>query len=259
LNTPFKITFTLFFFLLSGCELDIFEEDKNNQDNENDISGVWSGTQQTSMSVSDSGFSSYQQSQSELYWVIRRKSDGTIEIPNCYNGYEEVEVIKKAFTYKNIDYRIINEELITASVERSGYTNISTTIEMHRKSKDMNPIGEISGTWSEYGNHTSTTPIYCANISSVSISTSNGDNFSEDSITVHNGTDYNRLSIRTGTDAHKYIKIKYNNKGMYGFERNGFEYIDIEFPGAEKPFFSFSAQEGTNTLEGRITLNEALQ
>jgi hypothetical protein len=46
---------------------------------------------------------------------------------------------------------------------------------------------------------------------------------------------------------------------MYGFERNGFEYIDIEFPGTEKPFFSFSAQEGTNTLEGRITLNEVLQ
>ncbi len=208
--------------------------------------------------MSDSGFSSYQQSQSELHWVIRRKGDGTIENPNCYNGYEEVEVINNAFTYKNIDYRIINEELITASVERSGYTNISTTIEMHRKSKDMKPIGEISGTWSEYGNHISTTPIYCANISSGSISTSNGDNFSEDSITVHNGTDYSHLSIRTGTNAHKYIQIKYDNKGMYGFERNGFEYIDIEFPGAEKPFFSFSAQEGANTLEGRITLNEPL-
>lgn len=257
MNTSFKITFTLFFFLLSGCELDIFEEDKNNQDNENDISGVWSGTQQTSISVSDSGFSSYQQSQSELHWVIRRKSDGTIEIPNCYNGYEEVEVINNAFTYKNIDYRIINEELITASVERSGYTNLSTTIEMHRKSKDMNPIGEISGTWSEFGSHA--TSIYCANISSVSISTSNGDNFSEDSITVHNGTDFSHLSIRTGTDAHKYIQIKYDNKGMNGFERNGFEYIEIEFPGAEKPFFGFSAQEGANILEGRITLNEPLQ
>jgi hypothetical protein len=128
LNTPFKITFTLFFFLLSGCELDIFEEDKNDQDNESDISGVWSGTQQTSISVFDSGFSSYQQSQSELHWVIRRKSDGTIEIPNCYNGYEEVEVINNAFTYNNIDYRIINEELLTAAIEIIGYTNISTTI-----------------------------------------------------------------------------------------------------------------------------------
>lgn len=86
MNTPFRITFTLFFCLLSGCQLGIFEEDKDNQDSENDISGVWSGTQQTSISVSDSGFSSYQQSQSELHWVIRRKSDGTIEIPDCYNG-----------------------------------------------------------------------------------------------------------------------------------------------------------------------------
>jgi hypothetical protein len=258
LNTPFRITFTLFFCLLSGCELDIFEEDKNNQDNENNISGVWSGTQQTSISVSDSGFSSYQQSQSELHWVIRRKSDGIIEIPNCYNGYEEIEVINNAFTYNDIDYRIINEERIIASVEIIGYTNISTTIDMHRKSKDMNPIGEISGTWSEYENHTVTTPIYCANISSLSISTSNGDNFSEETITVNNGTDFSYLSIRTGTDAHKYIQIKYDNKNMYGFERNGFEYIEIEFPGAERPYFSFSAQEGMNTLEGRITLNKPL-
>lgn len=243
--------------MLAGCGSDTSENKSTHISQNFDIEGTWYGTVTNRTTVSWTDFNSASEGQSELYWVVKRKKDDSYDFPNCRGENKEIEVADNTFMFEGIEYIVESEDVIRAEInnEASGqYTYFS--VELNRIDKSIDPIGNITGTWSNFNNDTSSSELICAEIASGTLTTSNGVNLQEVTALVSNGKNFSYLSSRTGTDIHDYLQIEYNDHELHGFSHNGFEEMLIDYNIKPENGFNiiFSAKNSELKLTGNIVI-----
>ncbi len=243
--------------ILIGCGGQSSPDNSSHIIQDSGIEGTWYGTVTNQVTVSWTGFNSASERQGELYWVIKRKSNGSYDFPNCRGENKDIEVVDSTFTFEDITYTIESDDVIRAEINRevSGQ-HVYVLIELNRINKDVKSIGSITGTWSEPNDTTNSSDIFCAEIGDNTLTTSNGDNIQEVTAFVGTGDDFSYLSSRTGTDSHEYIQIDYGGNELHGFSRNGFEKMEIDYDTSSESGFNvtFKAQKQNLELSGKIVV-----
>lgn len=243
--------------VLTGCILDTSSDKSSGMNLELDIEGTWYGTMTNRMTVSWSNFNSATEGEGEAYWVIKRKDDGSYDFPNCRGENKDVEVVGNTFVFNNVEYTVEGEDTIHAEINNSDSgQHRYYSIELNRVNKSTETIGALTGTWSNLNETTRSDNIVCAEITSSSLTTSNGDNMQQVTAFVGDGKDFSYLSTRTGTDTYDYVQIEYGDNELHGFSYNGFEEMQIDYDRSPEKGFNvaFLAKNQEAELSGNIVI-----
>lgn len=215
---------------ISGCLHQ--DENNNNQQSNIDIEGTWSGTINSSFNYYDESFSSETNSSSDVYFIIRKNSDGTYEFPDKLGNSYQVNITNNSFTANDIVYEIQNDSTITSHRTTSSYDRESSlAINLRKISTDAQPVGSVTKYWSGTNTDSSLQDINYAEYRSSNLTSTDGADITEIQVFINHGITYDYFSKRSGTDSHLYIDLQDTDKRLFGFDRNitnlEIDYFDI--------------------------------